>query len=325
MTFTIIIPAYNCEKTLAATVDSVRAAGLYDYEILLVDDGSRDGTPELCDQLSAKWSEVRCIHQKNAGVSAARNRGMDEATGEYLWFVDADDTVEAGSLAAAAKIVAAQQPDLLIFGLSFDYYFHGKRYRRDDLLPPCAGMRTQEELKADFCAFYDCNALTPVWNKLYRRRVLQDAALRFREDMMLMEDFFFVLETLPHCDRIYCLPKAVYRYRQGEDEQGAYRRLQRIPDLAEYLAPFEAALGAISPEAAAIFPDFYRMMLGVKLYYAARPELRKTLYIHHGGRYAALYPETDGEKLYRKNRKSRLRHWLAIRVKSTGLYQRLRG
>ena len=68
MKFSVIIPAYNCEKTLEAAVESVRASGLPDYEILLIDDGSQDGTPALCDRLCAQMPEVRCIHQENAGV-----------------------------------------------------------------------------------------------------------------------------------------------------------------------------------------------------------------------------------------------------------------
>lgn len=323
MTFTIIIPAYNCEKTLAATVDSVRAAGLRDYEIILVDDGSQDGTGPLCDALSRQYAEIRCIHQQNAGVSAARNRGIKEARDEYLWFVDADDRVDADAMTEAAGIAQTQQPDMLIFGMQFEYYHRKKCYRRDVLLPPCEGMMTQEQINANFQALYDCNALTPVWNKLYRRVTLQKSGVHFRGDMHLMEDFLFVLETLPDCKSIYCLPKSIYRYAQ-EDETKAFRRLQRIPDLAEYLAPFQRALEAVSPEAAQIFPGFYRMLLHQKLYYASLPELRRTLAVHQKGRYAALCDETDPVRIYLKNCKSRLRHKLAVAVKSTAMYQRIR-
>ena len=135
MIFSVVIPCYNCVKTLEATVNSVRACGLTDYEILLIDDGSSDGTAKLCDTLCVRYPELRCVHQENAGVSAARNRGIDEAQGEYLWFVDADDTVDEGSLADAAKVAEEQKPDMLIFGMSFDFYHKGKVYRREKALP----------------------------------------------------------------------------------------------------------------------------------------------------------------------------------------------
>lgn len=106
MTFSVIIPCYNCVSTLEETVASICSCGLTDYEILLIDDGSTDGTAELCDALCTRYQELRCVHQENAGVSAARNRGIDETQGEYLWFVDADDTVDAGALSRAADTIA---------------------------------------------------------------------------------------------------------------------------------------------------------------------------------------------------------------------------
>lgn len=126
MRFSVVIPAYNCSGTLVGTVDSIRASGLTDLEIILIDDGSTDGTSEVCDGLAGRFPEVRCVHQSNEGVSAARNRGIDESEGEYIWFVDSDDTVDVGALARASGIVSARKPDMLIFGLSFDYYHRGK-------------------------------------------------------------------------------------------------------------------------------------------------------------------------------------------------------
>ena len=75
MNFSVIVPCYNCVRTLENTVNSIRASGLSNYELLLIDDGSTDGTGALCDVLCEKYPELRCIHQPNAGVSAARNRG----------------------------------------------------------------------------------------------------------------------------------------------------------------------------------------------------------------------------------------------------------
>lgn len=82
MRFSVVIPAYNCSGTLVGTVDSIRASGLTDLEIILIDDGSTDGTSEVCDGLAGRFPEVRCVHQSNEGVSAARNRGIDESEGE---------------------------------------------------------------------------------------------------------------------------------------------------------------------------------------------------------------------------------------------------
>ena len=320
MTFSVIIPCYNCVKTLEDTVNSIRASGLTDYEILLIDDGSADGTAELCDGLSSKFTEIRCVHQKNAGVSAARNRGIDEARGEYLWFVDADDTVDAGALSHAADITAKQQPDMLLFGMSFDYYHHGKLYRRDKLIPPGAGNLSLEQLKKQFQKFYECNALTTACNKFMRRDILMQSGVRLHEGMILMEDLLFVLELLPHCRNIYSLPEAIYRYRQAEDERGAYRRLQRIPDLAGYMQPFESGLDALGISAQEA-GNLYEMLLRQKLYYAPLRQIRVILAEHKQSKYASLELGSP-LGIYLHNRKTQLRHRLAVAVKSSCLYQK---
>lgn len=320
MTFSVIIPCYNCVTTLKTTVDSIRESGLSDYEILLVDDGSADSTAELCDRLCREYPNIRCIHQPNAGVSSARNRGIDAARGDYIWFVDADDTVDRGAMSHAAGILIRQQPDALLFGMSFDYYHHGRLYRRDKLVPPFDGIMMPEQMKSCFSAFYESNALTPVWNKLYRREMLIQSGVRFHENMILMEDFLFVLELLPYCRTIYSLPEAIYRYRQAEDEKGAYRRLQRIPELAEYMQPFEDGIGALGISNEVVI-NLYQMLLGQKLYYAPLAKIREEIMQHQQSRYAFL-PMERPIVIYLRSRKTQLRHRLAIAVKSSRVYQR---
>ena len=325
MKFSVIIPCYNCVDTLEVTVRSIQASGLTDYEIILINDGSVDGTAAVCDRLSAKYAGIRCVHQPNAGVSAARNRGFDEAQGDYIWFVDADDTVDPGSLTNASNILSRQQPDMLIFGMSFDYYHKKKLYRREALLPPYSGMLSLEQVKGRFQKFYACNALTSACNKFIRRDLLTAHGVRFRKDMILMEDFLFVLDTLPYCRSIYCLDAVIYRYRQSEDEQGAYRRLQRITDLVEYMKPFEQSiekLGIANGEALA--DGFYWMLLRQKMQYATLKDIRRIIDIHKSGVRGKTGQKIDPMEIYLENRKILLRHRLAIAVKSTVLYQKIK-
>lgn len=318
MIFSVVIPCYNCAKTLEVTVNSVRACGLTDYEILLIDDGSADGTAKLCDTLCVRYPELRCIHQENAGVSAARNRGIDEARGEYLWFVDADDTVDVGALSDAADTIDRQQPDMLLFGISFDYYHHGKLYRRDKLVPPCAGNLTLEQLKKQFQEFYECNALTTACNKFMRRDILMQSGVRFHEDMILMEDFLFVLELLPHCQSIYSLPKAIYRYHQAEDEKSAYYRLQKIVNLAEYIQPIAEGIQQLQiPDAEAIAEKIYMNALFQSMAYAPVKQIQKRLMVHQLGRYANAFTEKQSWKIWIRYRAIYLRHRLAVLLKSS--------
>lgn len=323
MTFSVIIPAYNCAGTLEATVRSIQLSGLYDYEIILVDDGSTDGTAALCDELSGKFAEIRCVHQQNAGVSAARNHGIAEAQGEYLWFVDADDTVDEDSLADAAKVVEEQKPDMLIFGMSFDFYHKGKVYRRESLVPPYDGAILLEQLKSHFKEFYECNSLTPVWNKFCRKDIIVEHKIAFHKDMILMEDFLFVLELLAHCENIYCVPKAIYRYKQAENEKNAFRRLERIDDLTKYMAPFEAAAKNLGGES--VILELYKMLLTQRLYYAALKDIKRILNAQESSKYYQQICMPKPLALYIHNKKTRLRHRIAVAVKSSRIYKKAKG
>ena len=323
MTFSVIIPAYNCVGTLEATVRSIQLSGLYDYEIILVDDGSTDGTAALCDELSGKFAEIRCIHQQNAGVSAARNRGIDEAQGEYLWFVDADDTVDEGSITDAAKVAEEQKPDMLIFGMSFDFYHKDKVYRRESLVPPYDGAILLEQLKSHFKEFYECNSLTPVWNKFCRKDIIVEHKIAFHKDMILMEDFLFVLELLAHCENIYCVPKAIYRYKQAENEKNAFRRLERIDDLTKYMAPFEAAAKNLGGES--VILELYKMLLTQRLYYAALKDIKRILNAQESSKYYQQICMPKPLALYIHNKKTRLRHRIAVAVKSSRIYKKAKG
>ena len=323
MNLSVIIPCYNCVTTLEATVHSIQDSGLTDYELLLIDDGSTDGTAELCDRLCAHDPAIHCTHQENAGVSAARNSGINKAQGDYIWFVDADDTVDAGALAHAAQLATAQAPDMLIFGMSFDYYHRGKRYRQEILLPPYSGMLSLEQFKGRFQEFYAYNALTSACNKFVRRDLLTVHGVRFHEDMILMEDFLFVLESLPFCRNIYCLPEDIYHYRQAEDEKGAYRRLRRIPDLAAYMQPFDNQLRSLGiPDS--LCGELYQMLLWQKMYDASLGEIKLVLAKHSVGCYGERYPQHSALAIFLENKKTQLRHWIAVMVKSSTLYQKNR-
>ena len=319
MIFSVIIPCYNCVKTLEATVNSIRVCGLSDYEILLIDDGSNDGTAELCDRLCGKNEEIRCVHQSNAGVSAARNRGIDEARGEYIWFVDSDDTVDEDSLRGVLKTALLKKPDMLLFGMSFDYYNNGKMYLRETLNPPSEGMLSLQNLKDDFDEFYNCNALTPVWNKLFRSDLLKKHGTRFHEDLFLMEDYLFVLELLPLCKEIYSLKKPIYRYRQAEDERSAYRRLQRIENLAEYMQPFEQSCETLGIPREHV-ENLYNMLLKQRMYYASFSEIRSLVAQHNSGKYCRL-KQPHPLKIYLCSRLVQIRHKLAVAVKSSSFYR----
>ena len=104
----VIVPVYNAEKYLHRCIDSILSQTFTDFELLLIDDGSKDGSGAICDEYAAKDNRVRVFHKENGGVSSARNLGLDNACGEWVTFVDADDYVRPSYLATYIEISTAR-------------------------------------------------------------------------------------------------------------------------------------------------------------------------------------------------------------------------
>ncbi len=334
MKYSVIIPAYNCVTTLAKTVSSIQACGLPDYEIILIDDGSTDGTSALCDRLSAEYPDIRCFHQENQGVSAARNHGLDEAGGDYVWFFDSDDLVDPGSMTRAVQIVDEYRPDLLIFSMSFDFYRNSQLYNRWECVYPVEAYYSPAEWNDIFQTLYSCNALSSSCNKLLKRTILQENKVRYDRNLRIMEDFLFVLHVLQNCKDIYTLPQTIYRYYHSEEKSGkkdnAVVRVSKIDNLEEYLAPFKTALEN-HPET---MSSLYYMLLEQRIRYQKPKEIVVSADYFQAGPYSSgIYYDLcpSGKKvmadmlrkrqIFRLYLNHRLRRILVSLVKRTSLYR----
>lgn len=316
MLISVIIPTYNCESSIKNTIESLRMSGLTDYEILIVDDGSADATASVCDEICSEFDNVRCIHQNNAGVSAARNTGLENAKGEYVLFFDADDSVEPNSLVNAEEIVKSQAPDMLVFGMRFDYYYKGRCYRRESLVYPEEGMFSLDEIKKYFNAFYDCNALTSACNKIIKRNILIQNSLKFDTSLIIMEDFLFVLNILPFCKKIFCLPEVIYCYKLNEEEDKAHTRLKKVNNLSDFVDNFKAAVEKLEIRNSFDFISaFYGMLLQQKLFNATYSEICKYMNVHLSSEYNNLNIEKAPRKIYLKNIIIKFRHRIAVAFK----------
>ena len=163
----VIVPVYNAEQTIRRCVASILDQQFTDLELLLVDDGSTDGSGAICDEFAARDARVTAIHQKNAGVSAARNHALDLAQGVYLQFLDSDDWITPD---ATRSLVRAMM-----------------------------------ENPADF--YYGV-----LWNKLYRRELVERYHLRMDPEISWCEDFLFNLEYIRRAERFYALSVPIYYY-----------------------------------------------------------------------------------------------------------------
>lgn len=326
----IIIPVYNCAGTIGMTVKSLQQSGLQDFSIIIVNDGSNDDTEEVCMALEKQYKNVLHVNQKNSGVSSARNKGIELSTGKYLLFFDGDDSVDKGSLNKINQIIRDYDPDMLIFGMSFDYYYKGKIFRSEKKVYSEEGLYSYSEIQANFSELYNSNSLTSSCNKFIRRSLIIENSLKYPKDMFLMEDFIFSLDCLKYCEKIYMLPQAIYRYHQSEDEGNVYRRMKKICSLTDFVKPFEERLTE-HPE---VITNMYFMLLRQKLWNAEVSEIRNIAQDHLKGNFIPKNEEdkklcNDLEKgKYRKiwiaNKKLQGRHKIANIAKRTKLYQKLK-
>lgn len=131
MTLSVIVPVYKAEKYLKRSVDSILCQTYSDLEVILVDDGSPDSCPQICDAYQKQDTRVVVLHQKNAGVSAARNAGLDRASGEYITFVDSDDYIEPNMYASMMKTVQEYNCDVVLCDCVKEFSDHKELYTHD--------------------------------------------------------------------------------------------------------------------------------------------------------------------------------------------------
>lgn len=317
----IVIPAYNTGLLLSDAIRSVFDAGLIDFEVIIIDDGSIDGTADIADDLCRSYCDVVCIHQNNHGVSGARNAGINIARGEYIMFFDADDSVDPGALAPCNQILKDNNPDVLMFGMSFDYYYHGKLYRREYLRSETDGCYNRNDWMTLRQSLFKCNYLSPAWNKFFRRDIILKYDIRFSEKMHVMEDFDFTVRYMEHTEMIYIYPEVIYRYRLSEDEKKSAKRLKSIQSLVDYMSLFPE----LSKEWQPIMTSVYFMLLrqkvscsGIRELAAIAEDNSRSPYLPKNKPDKSLYRELKEKrylKIYLRNVLSHIRHKIAVIVK----------
>lgn len=210
----VIIPVYNAEDTLRRCVDSVLTQLYTDLEIILVDDGSTDASGKICDEYAQKDARVVVLHQVNKGVSAARNAGLDRATGEWVAFCDSDDSVNASWIEKMYE--ASHKTDLVIGGY--------KKYMPDESVEYVTLGRKiiYTEPDALFEDLLNAHIFRFVWNKLFCKQIIDEHHIRFEETFKVFEDEYFVLEYLVYANDATCIPDCGYNYYYPADYYDRY-------------------------------------------------------------------------------------------------------
>lgn len=245
----IIVPVYNVAPYLNCCLDSILSQTFKDYELILVDDGSTDGSDKICDTYQLKDDRIRVIHQQNKGLSGARNTGIEFATGKYITFVDSDDYVHPLMYEILISVIEKKESDVAV----------------------CTSVRTQQDIifteqdlvKCDYELVYwnldkslrNISLMNfVVWNKIYRRSIVNE--IRF-EDRAFCEDIGYNTEVLKRIRSSIVFVKYPFYYyrvnREGssgtkfiiESRMKAYRSLESLLDFVESYCSEQALISVV--------------------------------------------------------------------------------
>ncbi len=211
----LILPAYNAEAYLTETLDSIFSQETpFRVEVIVVNDGSTDGTLALLQDYKNRYNNLTVITTENGGPSNARNVGIQAATGEYLMFVDSDDSLQSGALARLGEMVRQSAADLLIFG----FQICNLQLQRNFFYQyPTAFLHSPGEIGEKLVDLYQKNMLNQIWNKVYRRRMLLEAGVSFLP-FHYGEDRLFVFEVLRHTRNLQITEEIFYNYYMRDND-----------------------------------------------------------------------------------------------------------
>lgn len=202
----IIVPVYKVEQYLPRCIDSILAQIYTNFELILVDDGSPDNCPQICDDYAQKDKRIKVIHKENGGVSSARNMGIDNAKGDFICFVDSDDWIREDYLQKLYD--AIENTDISIC----DYYVAYSEEKYKEL----HSVSKARIINKDFGAYFDSSAShRAIWGTLYKKDVIKD--IYFREDLKIAEDFLFQIQSIKKAKNINYVDDCLYYYFMNEN------------------------------------------------------------------------------------------------------------
>ena len=206
----VVLPIYNVEKYLKKSVQSVQNQTYRNLEIILVDDGSKDSSGRICDELSKEDSRIQVVHKNNGGLASARNSGYEVATGEYVMYIDSDDCVKEDTVKKCVDAIERDKSDVVIFG-------YEKVSEDGNILEVCSWdnkiyshNEMTEHLYRAICEM----SFGYAWNKLYRKSILDKSGVLGDAKVIDREDLIYNMELLKYWNKITYIDYVGYEYLQ---------------------------------------------------------------------------------------------------------------
>ncbi|WFE83090.1 glycosyltransferase [Parabacteroides chongii] len=233
----VILPIYKVEKYLNRCMYSLLNQTLKDIEIIMVDDGSPDNSPAMCDQYAKEDSRVKVIHKQNAGLGFARNSGLEIATGDYIAFVDSDDFVSVTAFEILLKVALEENADYVMCGY--------KSVRNDICVSEHKDVDQKMVMEAPDCynvlrgmigidpdSEYSYRHNYSVWHGIYKNTLFTEGGIRFcSERDLISEDLIFHLSLIPLCRKIVIIPDLLYNYCLNDNSLTTTYRKDRFGDV----------------------------------------------------------------------------------------------
>ena len=215
----IIVPIYMIDRYIGICIESIINQSYKNIEILLVDDGSKDRSAEICDLYAKKDCRIKVIHKPNGGLVSARKAGLQESNGEYISYVDGDDWIGTGFIESLVTAAVSNNADMVCAGQTRDLFSKSAHFTNN--IP--SGVYSDKKLEQLWLSmislgpYYRNGISTYVWNKLFRRNILLDAQFAVDNRISIGEDGTVTYPTLLKCNCVVVTDNVAYHYRQRED------------------------------------------------------------------------------------------------------------
>lgn len=213
-TVSMIVGMYKGEKYIKACIDSIINQDYKNLEIILIDDGSPDHCGKIADGYASKDSRIQVIHQKNAGVSASRNIGLEKATGEYICIIDQDDCISLNYVSYFYKLIQDNDAQIALVPTADKFFGEPKEDNREDHVQVWTGEQAAIEM------LYHKIIIGP-WNKMISRELLVKNGVKFNPAFFGGEGFAFSVQAYQYAERVAVGQRNIYHYRVGDPESGA--------------------------------------------------------------------------------------------------------
>lgn len=207
----IIIPIFNSEKFLNNTIESVLNQTYENFELLLINDGSTDSSAKICDAFAKSDYRIQVLHIPNNGPGNARNHGISLAKGNYIQFVDSDDSIEVNMVEQLVKCMTSEMAEVVVCGMK-----NLDSSNRVSISSHPTKLSLDNEIKNDFVHLLKLGlAYSPV-NKMYRKSIIDEYNIKFNDNLSIGEDALFNIKYFSKCSKVFIYEKPLYIYHQRE-------------------------------------------------------------------------------------------------------------